>query len=409
MPRVSETPTTQGEVRFVNRRQLVAAGATWALGQLAVGPLVQRGWSQPLGTTGPRISHRALELVQESTVIDMLGLLSLDWRRLVGWLNDPPRFGAQDLERLAASGVDVFHPAVEPAARDPHDAARRWISGWQRLVARSACGLRPVRSVVDLQRSRNNGPLGILIGLQSSEHFRTAADVALFADLGQRVSQLTYNGSSRLGSGCWVLRDSGLTPFGAEVVAAMNHVGMAVDLSHSGERTALDAIEASRTPVLITHSNCRTLVPSQRRNVTDRTIRALTQRGGVLGLTTVRALVGTGRPSIETLLDHFDHVAHLVGIEHVGLGSDVDADGRDTSSGRPLGAYIIEGLDPALRVFQLAEGLLARGYSRADVQGVLGGNFRRALAAIWPAPAAGDRLPPRDPFCPPVLAPRSRS
>ena len=224
---------------------------------------------------------------------------------------------------------------------------------------------------------------------------------------GQRISQLTYNSRNRIGDGCKVAHDGGLTRFGAEIVAAMDRVGMGVDLSHCGERTTLDAIEASTRPVLVTHSNCRALVPGQPRCKSDRVIRSLARRGGVMGITVVRAFVSNRRtPTLDDLLDHFDHVAHIAGVEHLGLGSDLDADGVDPTTGRPRAPYVIRGLDPRARVYQIADGLLARGYKPSDVQLVLGGNFLRVLGEIWGhSPVPADPQQRRDPFCP---APRSR-
>jgi len=117
--------------------------------------------------------------------------------------------------------------------------------------------------------------------------------------------------------------------------------------------------------------------------------------GGVMGITAVRAFVRQPEaPSLDNLLDHFDHVARVAGPEHVGIGSDVDVDARDPRSGRVRPAYAIEGMNPARRTFEVAEGLLRRGWTAKDVEGVLGGNFRRALAAIWDAPAVAPQALP---------------
>jgi len=184
----------------------------------------------------------------------------------------------------------------------------------------------------------------------------------------------------------------------------MNDVGMAIDVSHCGERTTLDAIAASKKPVLITHSNCRALVPRQPRCKSDKAIRAAAAKGGVMGITNVRAFVGSRSPTIDDLIDHYEHTAKIAGIEHVGIGSDVDATTTDPATGRPASLYVIRGLDPVARVFQIADRLLARGFSPADIRLVLGGNFIRALGEIWRNRSA-DRDPPtrRDPFCPPPL------
>jgi membrane dipeptidase len=183
----------------------------------------------------------------------------------------------------------------------------------------------------------------------------------------------------------------------------MNQAGMTIDISHCGERTSLEAIAASRRPVLVTHSNCRALVHHARCK-SDDVIRVLAAAGGVMGITMVRAFVSfRPRPTLDDVLDHFDHVAKLVGPEHVGIGSDVDIDATDPRTGRTRAAYDIRGLNPALRVFQFADGLLARGYSERDTELVLGGNFLRVLTETWPdasrAPLPARELE-RDPFCP---------
>ncbi|MCM2270592.1 MAG: dipeptidase [Thermoanaerobaculia bacterium] len=349
------------------------------------------------------LSTRAIDLVLRTTVVDMLGLLTLDWNRLARWQRHPESFGESDFRHLESAGVRVFHPAVETNAQDAHDGALRWTAGWNRLLDAGGCFLERVATADDLALTPARGRLGVVIGFQDADHFRSTADVDLFFGLGQRVSQLTYNGRNRLGSGCYALWDRGLTAYGGEVVAAMNRVGMAIDLSHCGERTTLEAIEQSRRPVLVTHSNCRALVPNQPRCKSDAVIRALAARGGVMGITLVRAFVGARSPGFDDLLAHFDHVARLVGTEHVGLGSDIDVDARDPASGRLRSSYAIDGLVPEARVFQLADGLLARGWSAPAVEMALGGNFRRALAEIWPARPAAPATAwsaRRDPFCP---------
>jgi membrane dipeptidase len=163
----------------------------------------------------------------------------------------------------------------------------------------------------------------------------------------------------------------------------MNTVGMAADVSHCSDRTTLDAIEASRKPVLITHSNCRALVPNSARCKTDDAIERAARKGGVIGVTMVRYFVRPGgRATIEDVLDHIDHVVRLVGVEHVGLGSDVDLAGRD-GSGHLNRKNDLDGIDYSKKIYDLTEGLLRRKYSSRDVQLILGGNFQRALSAIW--------------------------
>jgi len=209
-------------------------------------------------------------------------------------------------------------------------------------------------------------------------------DVDAFYALGQRVSQLTYRDNA-LGGGSTDPSERGLTAYGESVLARMNQLGMAVDISHCGDRTTLDVIEASAKPVLVTHSNCRALVPGSARCKTDAAIRKLAARGGVMGVTMERLFVGTGSTvTIENVLDHVDHVAKLVGVEHVGLGTDVDLDGRDLATA-PKKKNDLDGLQYSRKIFELTEGLIRRKYSAADIRLILGGNFQRALADIWAA------------------------
>ncbi len=157
----------------------------------------------------------------------------------------------------------------------------------------------------------------------------------------------------------------------------MNAMGMAIDVSHCGERTTLDAIESSKKPVLITHSNCKSLAPGVARCKTDEAIIAAAKKGGVIGLTGVRHFVKAKDPvTIEDALNHFDHVVKIAGVEHVGIGSDTDLAGRGPG-------YDITLLNHTNRVFELTEGLIRRGYTDQQIGMILGGNFQRALQEIW--------------------------
>ena len=255
-----------------------------------------------------------------------------------------------------------------------------------------------VDSPADLDRVKGSGKVGVLLGVQNSEHFQSADDVNLFHGLGQRVSQLTYNTRNLIGNGATERRDEGLSDFGVSIVERMNKVGMTVDVSHCGDRTTLDAFEVSKKPVLITHSNCRALVPGHPRLKTDEAIKKMAATGGVMGITGVRMFVKSDEPTtVEHALDHFDHVVKLVGVEHVGVGSDMDLDGYDDmppEENKRLragykGSYgfrekiDIEGLDHPQRMFDLTEGLIRRKYNDKDIELILGGNFKRVLAQTW--------------------------
>jgi membrane dipeptidase len=178
----------------------------------------------------------------------------------------------------------------------------------------------------------------------------------------------------------------------------MNEIGMAVDVSHCGDQTTLDAFELSARPVLITHSNARALAAGHPRCKTDEAIKAMAAKGGVMGITAVRNFVTAAEPTtIDSYVDHIDHVAKLVGIEHVGVGTDSDLKGYDALPEeiyKSLKASYkdsygfrdridIEGLDHPQKMYDLTEALVRRGYSDDNIRLVLGENFKRVLSEIW--------------------------
>ena len=314
----------------------------------------------------------------------MLGLLTLDFKKLDTWRTRPASFRLADFQRLKDSGITVFHPAVGYIEGDIYAESSADINSWDAFIDAYPQYFVRVCSPADLTRAKAEGKLGIIVGQQNSNHFRTVDDVDAFYKLGQRVSQLTYR-DNRLGGGSTDPAEKGLTEYGERILARMNELGMAADISHCGDRTTLDVIEASAKPVLVTHSNCRALVPGSARCKTDAAIRKLAARGGVMGVTMERVFVGTGNTvTIEDVLGHIDHIVKLVGVEHVGLGTDVDLDGRDGATALKK-KNDLDGVQYARKVFDMTEGLIRRKYSKADIKLILGGNFQRALTSIWQA------------------------
>jgi membrane dipeptidase len=372
--------TLFSEVAVVSRRSLLKGAA------LAVAaPMIQRGRFCLSAQTRFPYSLLTLDLVQRTTVIDMLGLLTLNYAKLCSWETEPGCFQPRDFEKLKASGITIFHPAVGFTGGDACASSLRDITGWNHFIASHPKDFLRVDCAADFQLAKASGKIGILIGQQNSLHFRALADVDRFYQLGQRVSQLTYDDNA-IGGGSTDPRDRGLSEYGAQIIARMNTLGMAVDVSHCSDRTTLDAINASKKPVLVTHSNCRALVPGSARCKTDEAIRLLAAKGGIMGITMVRKFVEeSGSATIENVLDHIDHVAGLVGVEHVGIGSDVDLDGRDANI-RPKKRFDLDGIDYSQKIFDLTEGLIRRKYSRENIALILGGNFERALSAIWLPP-----------------------
>jgi membrane dipeptidase len=359
-------------------RRSVLKGAALSLGA----PMINRGRFSVFAQSETEYSVRTVDLVRRSTVIDMLGLLTLDYTKLSAWETDPGQFRQADFLRLRDSGITVFHPAVGYTAGDIYTQSLRDIIGWKAFIAAHGEQFQRIERVAHFKQAKALGKIGILIGQQNSAHFRTIEDVDRFYKLGQRVSQLTYSGN-RIGGGSSDPRDYGLSRYGVQIVERMNEAGMAVDISHCGDRTTMNAIEASRKPVLVTHSNCRALVPGSARCKTDEAITRMAAKGGVMGITMVRSFVrAAGRVTIEHVLDHIDHLANLVGVEHAGIGSDVDLDGRDTLV-HPTRRFDLDGIDYAKKIYDLTEGLVSRNYSSRNIELILGGNFERALTETW--------------------------
>lgn len=385
------------EQHQITRRELLksAAGAGFAT---ITAPMINRGRHQLFAASPKEYSSRAVELVRKSTVIDMLSPFTLNFPKQAKWFANPETFTGADLQPFKDSGINVFHIAVGMGGPEAYLEVLKFFASWNGFIADHTDHLMRIDSASDLERVKRSGKIGVLLGLQNSEQFRTVADVNFFHGLGQRVSQLTYNSRNMIGNGSTERRDEGISDFGVAIIERMNSVGMAVDVSHCGDRTTLDAFEVSKRPVLITHSNCRALVAGHPRCKTDEAIKKMGAAGSVMGITGVRMFVKADEPTtIEHVLDHFDHVARLAGPEHLGVGSDIDLYGYDAMPpelNRQLragykGTYgfrekiDIEGVDHPKRMFDLAEGLIRRKYSDRDIEGILGGNFKRVLSQIW--------------------------
>jgi membrane dipeptidase len=399
----------------MNRRQVLGiAGKTAAAALLAPAlvpfeagakllnraPFVNSGKYRFFAGTDQTYSTRAVDLVQRTTVIDMLAPLWISPSRTQKMLGNPDNFKAEDYVAYKQSGLNVFHIGIGLGGPDAYLDSLQFLSGYNSFIARHDDWFERVETPARLDGIKSSGKVGILLGLQNSEHFRKVDDVDYFYGLGQRVSQLTYNARTLIGNGSTERRDEGLSDYGLAIVERMNKVGMAVDVSHCGDRTTLDAFEVSKKPVLITHSNCRSLNGTHPRCKTDEAIKAMAAKGGVMGITEVRMFVSAKEPTtVETMLDHFDYVTKLVGVEHLGVGSDIDLFGYDAMPPEELkqlkagykGSYgfrdkvDIDGYNFAKRPFDLAEGLIRRKYSDANIEAILGDNFRRVLKEIWTA------------------------
>jgi membrane dipeptidase len=378
------------------RRQFLRSTTTAMAGVLAV-PMLNLGRFRLFADNPTQYSTRAIDLVGRSTVIDMLSPFAISPTKTTQWFMHPESFTATDLEQFRSSGIRAFHIGIGIGGPEAKIETLEFLGMWNGFIAHHEDDLMRIDSPSSFEALKKSTKIGVILGLQDSDHFVKLDDIDLFYGLGQRVSQLTYNSRNLIGNGSTERRDDGVSDYGVAVIERMNKVGMAVDVSHSGDRTSLDAFELSKKPVLITHANCRALV-NHPRCKTDEAIKKMAATGGVMGITGVRMFVKTEEPTtIEDALNHFDHVAKLVGIEHLGVGSDIDLWGYDKMPPKEneqlragyKGSYAfrekidIEGINHPKRMFDLTEGLIRRKYTDADIELILGGNFKRVLTQIW--------------------------
>ena len=390
----------------ITRRKSLKRFAAIAAATIAA-PMLNRGWFQLFADTTAKYSARAIDLLQRNSVIDMLNPFTLvgvlapfKGDKRATWFTNPETFTAADFQRFIDSRIDAMNVAVGTTGPNAYEEVTAFIGHWNGFIAHHSDKFVRIDDAAGIDGAKKAGKVGIIIGLQNSEHFRTAEDVDRFYQLGQRVSLLTYNARNLIGNGSTERHDEGISDFGIKIVERMNKVGMAVDTAHCGDKTTLDAFEISKAPVLITHSNCRGLNPGHPRCKTDEAIKKMAEKGGVMGITGVRNFVSNKEPTnIETLLDHFDYVSKLVGVEHVGVGSDYDLDGYDAMPddykkwlrGLYKSSYGFrdkmdtDGFNHPKRMFDLTDGLIRRGYNDNDIGLVLGGNFKRVLDKIWSA------------------------
>jgi membrane dipeptidase len=364
-----------------------------AVAAAVAAPFVNLGSYQVFAATPTKYSRRALEVIERTLVIDMLGVLKLDF--------EPTAFSSpaseEAIAQFRASGITAFHNSIGTGGPLAQQETLEFLAAWQGYVGRNSQLFTLAGTLADLERAKAERRVAVIMGIQNSEHFQEPKDVKRFYQLGQRCSQLTYNSQNYLGTGGTDRVDGGVTDFGAEIIKAMNEVGMLIDVSHCGDRTTLDAIEISAKPIAITHSNCRAL-NNHPRLKTDEAITKLAARGGVMGITGVRNFVRDREPTtVEHVVDHIDHVVKLAGIEHVGIGTDSDLNGYDDmpeeqrkqlmamykSSYAFRDKLDTDGFDHPQKIFDLTEALIRRGYSDDNISAVLGGNFRRLLGATW--------------------------
>jgi membrane dipeptidase len=248
-----------------------------------------------------------------------------------------------------------------------------------------------LRSADDVERANATGRLAVGFDIEGANAVADQPSmVSLYYDLGVRWMLLAYNTNNRVGGGCQD-EDKGLTPFGREVIAEMERVGMQVCCSHTGHRTVRDVFEVATRPVIFSHSNPSAVYPHPR-NIPDDLIRACAATGGVVGINGIGSFLGKNDNSSETFARHVDHVAQLVGAQHVALGLDYVFDTQELDDYLSKMAHTFPaelGYEKGVRMVapeQLEAIVLALqriGYRDADLRAVLGGNLMRLARTVW--------------------------
>src|SRR5690606_16289898 len=221
---------------------------------------------------------------------------------------------------VAAANVTTLIPlgGLEEAI----DVTAQWLT----LLAQPNSPWIHVKKAEDIEKAHREKKVGFIMGWQNALPLGENPErVRLFYELGQRVVQLTYNQANFIGDGCLEARRGGLSELGRKMVEAMNEVGMAIDLSHTGEQTCLDTARMSRQPVLLTHANAYA-VDQRARNKSDEVLRAVADTGGIVGLSVHGFMNWDGNPehppTLDNFIRHVRHVADLVRFEHIGMGND---------------------------------------------------------------------------------------
>jgi membrane dipeptidase len=366
--------------------------------------------------------------------LSVAGAATSNWRdalivNALGGLDDPnpPPGGEKPGQQAAVQGVDSMtlnKRAVSDALAsgvtainvtlgyvtgdmEPFEYTIAEIGQWDARLRANTDHLLKVYTAADILRAKAERKVGVIYGFQNAVMMgNNAARVDIFANLGVRVIQLTYNPANPLGDGSMAPENRGLTPFGHEVVERLNANRIMVDLSHSGEKTCLDAARTSRQPISINHTGCRALndVP---RNKTDAELRLVADRGGFVGIYFMPFLNVSGHARADDVVAHIEHAVKVCGEDHVGIGTDgtvtpIDdldaykahlaaeiaarrAAGISAKGERPDTFPFVVDLRGVGQFRELADRLQQRGYSTGRIEKILGRNFLSYARQIWGA------------------------
>jgi membrane dipeptidase len=369
----------------ITRREVLKGLAVSAVG-------ASLGSSLP-GTAVPKPPSSEIdELISRSIVIDDLSGFE-------------PKASLPDagFSMIKESGITMVGPTlgnVEPG--DAYTTSVAAISKALNQIAMYPDRMMLIRGPNDVEQAKKSGKLGVLINFQNSAAIGLdLKNLDTFYDMGLRQIQLTFNWRNWVGDGCTERTQAGLSYFGVDMVHRMSELGMLVDVSHTGYQSTLDAIEVSKGPIVFSHANCKA-VCDHPRNKTDEQIKALAAKGGVMGLTCFNWFV-SNKPlsTLDDVLDHYDYLMKLVGVDHIGIGSDFNVaawPGRvpDAEWEQHMKLYgereakalksrfppYIDAVNGPQRYHVIAEGLHKRGYSTGDIEKILGLNFVRVYKQV---------------------------
>lgn len=296
------------------------------------------------------------------------------------------------VERFRLAGHHVVSLTIAGDDCGLAEAIHRLARARRAIVERSET-LKLIETAADVLAAREAGLLGVALHLEGTECLERNVDALdLMYSLGIRHSILAFNLNNSAAGGCADLDDSGLSRFGRRLVDRMADIGMLLDVSHMGERSAREAIDRIRQPSLITHSNARKLI-AHYRNVSDELAKMCASGGGVVGVSGSSAYTGEIDSLADGVFRHIDHFVQLIGPEHVGLGTDYvhdadavlrifaeRADEWPTEHGVTYDriAYL-----PPEAVWDVVERMNRAGYGEPAIEGILGGNYLRIARAVW--------------------------
>jgi len=316
------------------------------------------------------------------------------------------RLDAAEIADIRASGLTALNFTVGSVGSYANDYAETidHVAYWDSEIARHPDALVKLTRGADLDEAKRSGRLGIFYGFQDTTMYGENLDrFDLFHNFGVRIVQLTYNRRNLMGDGCLEPGNAGLSRLGRDMLAKMNERGVLVDLSHCGQRTTREGIEASKAPVAVTHAGC-TAVADMPRNKRDEELRLLAERGGVIGIYIMPYLRTSGQVMADDVIRHIEHAVQICGEDHVGIGTDgstsavtVTPDYKRrfadeiaerqrlgiSAPGERADSYTFApDLNEPARFERIAERLAARGHSDARIEKILGGNFARLFREV---------------------------